>query len=51
MLKINNFINNFLNIDNNFNNFRLTSPYIKSYLNYSILYDENIVSKNNNKCN
>ena len=52
MLKINNFIKNFLNIDNNFNNFRLTSSVNKSYLNYSILYDENIVNKSNdNKCN
>ena len=51
MLKINNFIKNFLNINDNFNNFRLIEPNSKNYLNYSILYDENIVKKNNNKCN
>jgi hypothetical protein len=50
MLKINNFIKNFININNNFNNFRLLKSSIKTYFNYSILYDENIVNKNIIKC-
>jgi hypothetical protein len=51
MLRVNNFIKNFLNINDNFNNFRFIGSNIKSYLNYSILYDENIISKDENKCN
>lgn len=46
MLKINNFIKNFINIDDNFNNLRSIETNIKSYLNYSILYDENIIFNN-----
>lgn len=50
MIKINNFIKNFLNINDNFNNFRLTGENLKNYINYCILYDENIIRKNTKKC-
>lgn len=48
MLKINNFIKNFININDNFNNFRSINSNTKTYLNYSILYDENIIKNNEN---
>lgn len=48
---INNFIRNFVNINDNFTNFRLIGSSYKTYLNYSILYDENIIKNNFQKYN
>lgn len=44
--KINNFIVNFINIDNNYNSYNEGINNIKKYINYSIMYDENIVEEN-----
>jgi hypothetical protein len=46
LVKINNFIRNFININDNINNFRTIGTPYKTYLNYSILYDENIIKNN-----
>jgi len=45
MLKVNNYIKNFININNNFENFNNKNK-IKNYIKNCILYDENIIKTN-----
>lgn len=45
MLKVNNYIKNFINVEQNYYNYLSQNTWIKNYICLTILYDENIIKK------
>lgn len=44
--KINNFITNFINVDKNYKLYNESIDDVKKYINYALMYDENIIREN-----